>query len=278
MEAAAQIARTGRSLTVLTPSRGVFMLLNLSRSPDTQTLRRRLVHEYTHFLQSSSAGTLDAFPMWFLEGHAEYQMDRLAGNDWNPRADAARREREGNAPRLADLVTQQAWATAEARLGSDAVYGRAYSAVTFIAERWGAGALPRLFAAGWDVDPGRFGRTLAEITGMDLDGLDRALAAWLRNSTGRITFYNDSPLSHRLFLADGRTLDLPACRDCAFASAADTCRQDGRPSVSIELPAGEHDILHVVPDNRVHFPDATLRITVEPGGTASRCLSLRGRV
>lgn len=274
-EAAARIARGGRSLTVLTPTRGVFMLLNLTRAPGPEMVRGRLAHEYVHFLQSAVAGTLVAYPVWFLEGLAEFQMERLTGADAHYRADAARRDRDGGAPRLPDLVTPDAWAAAEARAGSDAVYGRAESAVAFITERWGAAAAVKLLTAASDIDPGRFDRVLGDVTGTDLAGLDQSLSAWLRTLGGRVTFYNDSPLAHRLLLADGRAIDIPACPTCAFLRPADACREDGRPSLRLELPAGEYDILQVVPDDRIHFPDTPLHLRIDPGAALTRCLALR---
>ncbi|MFN8556775.1 MAG: hypothetical protein U0531_05300 [Dehalococcoidia bacterium] len=251
------------------------MLLNLTQNPDPTTLTRRLAHEYTHFAQSAIGGTLDAYPMWFLEGHAEFQMERLAGRDIDHRLDAARRDRAGTAPRLRDLVTPEQWTASEARLGSDAVYSRAYSAVAYIAERWGYPATLQLLRAGSDVDPAQFDQVFGATTGLDLDGLDQAVTGWLRSLGGQVTFYNDSPLAHRLLLADGRTVDVPACRTCAFLRAAESCREDGRPSARLDLPAGDVELNLIVPDDRVHFPDRTLRLTVEPGGAHVRCLALR---
>jgi hypothetical protein len=274
-ETAAQVVREGRSLTVLTPTRGVFMLLNLTRAPDTETLQRRLAHEYTHFFQSAAGGTLDAYPTWFLEGQAEYQMGRFAGLDWDRRADAARRERSGIAPHLTDLINAESWSGVEAQLGSDAVYSRGYSAVAFLVERWGFAASIRLLQAGSDTDPGRFDRTLAEITGMSLEAFDAALGAWLRELRGRVTFYNDSPLAQRLILPDGRTLDIAACTTCTFLKAGDSCREEGRPSAGLELVAGDYDILRVTLADRVHFPDSTIRLRIDPGSMLVRCLALR---
>lgn len=275
VDAAAQVVREGRSLTVLSPTRGVFMLLNLTRAPDTETLQRRLAHEFMHYYQSAVGGTLDAYPTWFLEGQAEYQMGRLASLDWDRRADAARRERGGIAPRLPELVTAEGWAAVETRAGSDAVYSRAHSAVSYLVERWGFDASVRLLQAGSDTDPGRFDRVLGEMTGTDLEGFDRAVGDWLRSLGGRVTFYNDSPLAQQLILADGRRVDLPACPTCAFLRGMDTCREEGRPSVSLELTAGDHEIVRVTVTDRIHFPDTVIRLRVEPGVALVRCLALR---
>lgn len=274
-EDARRVAEDGRSLTMLTPARGVFVLINLTRSPDPDTLRRRLAHEYTHFVQSAAGGTLDAYPMWFLEGSAEFQTERLAGADRDRRADAARRERDGGAPRLTDLATPDAWAAAETALGSDAVYSRAYSAVAFIAERWGYTATVTLLNAASDTDATRFNRTLREVTGMDLDGLDRALGAWLQGLRGNVTFYNDSPLGWLLMFPGGKTVEVPACATCTFRRAADTCREDGRPAARVELPAGDHDVTLIIPNDRVHFPDSALRLHIDAATSVTRCLILR---
>ncbi len=272
--AAADEARRGRSLTVLSPSRGMYMLVNLSDQPSQEVLARRLAHEYVHYLQSVAAGTLDAYPLWFLEGHAEYEMERLAGPGWNPRADAATRQRRGVAPSLIDLITAEQWASLEER-HENGVYSRGYSAVAFIADRWGHAATARLLRSADESDPGRFDRTLSEITGMDLAGFDRALSEWLQRLTGSATFYNDSPMSQRLELADGRRFDLPACTTCTFHRAADTCQIEGRPSVRIELPPGDVRITRIVPNNRIHFPDSHVIIAMEPATNLTRCLELR---
>lgn len=274
-EAAAQVVREGRSLTVLSPTRGMFLLLNLTRNPDTETLQRRLAHEYMHYYQAAVGGTLDAYPTWFLEGQAEYQMGRLAGLDWDRRADAARRERGGIAPRLTELVTADAWAAVEARAGSDAVYSRAHSAISYLIERWGFEATVRLLQAGSDTEPERFNAEFAAITGMDLEGFDRAVGEWLRSLGGQVTFFNDSPLAQQLLFADGRRIDIPACTQCVFLRANESCRQEGRPSATLELAAGTYDILRVTPANRVHFPDTVMRLTVDPGAVLVRCLALR---
>lgn len=271
---AANEARRGRSLTVLSPARGMYMIVNLSDQPSKETLTRRLAHEYIHYVQSVSAGTLEAFPLWFLEGHAEFQMERLAGLGWNPRADAAQRERRGAAPSLLDLVTPEQWKEAEERL-ENGVYSRGYSAVAFLADRWGYPATARLLRAADETDPERFNRTLTEITGMDLAGFDAALTGWLARIGGSVTFYNDSPMSQRLELADGRKLDLPACTTCTFHKPADVCATEGRPSVRVELPAGDTRITRIVPNNRIHFPDTEIVIAVEPAASLSRCLDLR---
>jgi hypothetical protein len=275
VDAAAQVVREGRSLTVLSPTRGVFLLLNLTRAPDTETLQRRLAHEFMHYYQSAIGGTLDAYPTWFLEGQAEYQMGRLAGLDWDRRADAARRERGGIAPRLTELVNAEAWSSVEARTGSDAVYSRAHSAISYLVERWGFDASVRLLHAGSDTDPARFDRVFNEITGMGLEAFDRAVGDWLRSLGGRVTFYNDSPLAQQLILADGRRIDIPACPNCAFLRGADTCKEEGRPSASLELTAGDHEIVRVTLADRVHFPDTVIRLHIDPGAALVRCLALR---
>ena len=275
VDAAAQVVREGRSLTVLSPTRGMFLLLNLTRAPDTETLQRRLAHEFMHYYQSAVGGTLDAYPTWFLEGQAEYQMGRLASLDWDRRADAARRERGGIAPRLTELVNAEAWLAVETRSGSDAVYSRAHSAVSYLVDRWGFDASVRLLQAGSDTDPGRFDLVFGEITGMDLEAFDRAVGEWLRSLGGRVTFYNDSPLAQQLILADGRRVDIPACPNCTFLRGMDTCREEGRPSVSLELTAGDHEIVRVTIADRVHFPDTVIRLHMEPGAALVRCLALR---
>lgn len=276
-EVAGQVVREGRSLTVLSPTRGMFMLLNLTRNPDTETLQRRLAHEYMHYFQAVVGGTLDAYPFWFLEGQAEYEMGRLAGLDWDRRADAARREQGGIAPRLTELVTAESWAAVEARAGAEAVYSRAHSALAFLVERWGFEAVARLLLAGSDTDPERFDRTFTAITGLDLEGFDQALSEWLRVLGGRVTFYNDSPLAQRLIFTDGRVVDIPACPPtrCTFLRGNESCREDGRPAVTLELAAGDYEILRVTPANRIHFPDTVIRLRVDPGAVLVRCLALR---
>jgi hypothetical protein len=272
-DAAAQLVRDARSLTVLSPTRGVFILLNLTPNPDPDIVRRRLAHEYTHVMQSASAGTLDAFPMWFLEGQAEFQMDRLAGATTNRRADAARRERDGTAPRLTSLVTPADWATAEAR-DSIAVYGRGAAAVAFLTDRWGYGASARLMKSASDADPSSFDRTFAEITGMDLPAFDQALTAWLLSQGGRVTFVNDSPLEMQLALTDGRTLDLPACTTCTFHHSDDACTTTGRPSAGIDLSPGEYGFLRVVPSDTRRYPHTAIRVRIDSGASITQCLDL----
>ena len=273
-EAAAQLIREGRSLTITSATRGLYIVLNVTRLLDASTLTRRLAHEYTHFVQSASAGTLDSYPVWFLEGQAELQMARIGGEEWDRRADAARREQGGVAPRLTELVTPEAWSAVEARAGSQAVYSRSYMALALITERWGYGATLRLFNAGSDTDPGRFDRVLREITGTDTEGLDRLLTTLLRSIGGSVTFFNDSPLAQQLIFPDGRVVDLPACATCAFLRAGESCRDDGRPSARLDLPAGDYDILRVVPADRIHFPDRTIRIRIEPSSVLIRPLCL----
>jgi hypothetical protein len=202
-------------------------------------------------------------------------MGKLASLDWDRRADAARRERGGIAPRLTELVSAEAWATVEARAGSDAVYSRAHSAVSYLIDRWGFDASVRLVQAGSDVDPGRFERVFGEITGMDLAAFDQVLSEWLRSLGGRVTFYNDSPLAQQLIFADGRRVDIPACTNCAFLRGMETCREEGRPSVSLDLTAGDHEIVRVTLGDRVHFPDTVIRLHIDPGAALVRCLALR---
>ncbi len=274
-DAARRITDGGRSLTALTPTRGVFILLNLTHDPSSEEVRRRLAHEYTHFIQSAAGGTLDAYPLWFLEGQAEYEMERLSGAARERRTEAARMELDGSAPRLSDLVKPDGWSAAEARNGSAAVYSLAYSAVAYLADRWGFDATTRLLLAGSDVDPARFDRVFADITGLDLDGFDVALGSWLRALPGHVTFYNDSPLAQELLLSDGRSFELPACATCTFLKPLSSCTQDGRPSVSFDLPPGDQQLLRVVPDDRVHFPDTTMALRVDPAGAQTQCLALR---
>jgi hypothetical protein len=255
----------GRSLILLSPARGMVIRLNLTGIPDAAALRRRLAHEYVHFLQAAAGGTLDAYPMWFLEGQAEYEMERLAGREQGRLAEAAGRARADAAPRLPELVTAADWAAAEARLGADAVYAHAYGAVAFLAERWGYEATVRLLAAGSDVEPDRFAATLAAVTGLDAEGLDRALAAWLRGLSGSVTFYNGSPLALRLLLPDGRSILLPPCPTCTFLRASEPCRETAAwPFTRLDLPVGDYTILWIVPDDRVHFPDRPIRVRIEP--------------
>lgn len=271
-EAAERLVQEGRSLTVLSPTRGAFILLNV-RSSQPETLRRRIAHEYTHFVQSAAAGTLDAYPLWFLEGQAELQMERLAGLDWDRRGDATRRQSNGTAPHLADLITEFDWSDTEARLGNG-VYSRAYAAVAYIAERWGYAATVRLLKAGSETEPERFAREFADITGMDLDTFNKRLSEWLRGTSGAVTFVNDSPLALLLMRADGSTISLPACTNCTFQRQPSTCITDGRPAVTVELEAGEYVINRVVPDDRIHFPDSRLTVQIEAGATLTRCLNL----
>lgn len=273
-EVAVRLANEGRSLTVLSPVRGMFMVLNLTDAPPMEALLRRLAHEYTHFAQAAVAGTLDALPLWFLEGQAEFQMERLAGSDWDRLADAARRERAGTAPRLTELVTGDQWANAETVYGNT-VYSRAYSAILYLTQRWGYSAPIKLLRAASDSDPARFDRALADLTGMDLAAFDQALSDWLRALGGRLIFFNDSPLPQQLLLADGRTLDIPACPTCTFHREGDTCRTEGRPVVVVDVEAGEVRLLRVVPWDRVHFPDIEIVIAVDPGTSVVRCLELR---
>ncbi len=271
---ATRLADEGRSLTVLSPVRGMFVVLNLTDAPPQEALVRRLAHEYTHFAQAAVAGTLDALPLWFLEGQAEFQMERLAGSDWDRLADAARRERAGTAPRLTELTSGQGWASAEATYGNG-VYSRAYSAILYLAQRWGYSAPIKLLRATSDADPARFDRALADLTGMDLAAFDQALSDWLRALGGRLIFFNDSPLTQRLIFSDGRTVDIPACPTCTFHRAGDACRTEGRPVVVVDVEAGEVRLLRVVPWDRVHFPDAEVALAVDPGTSVVRCLELR---
>jgi hypothetical protein len=273
-DTAVRLANEGRSLTVLSPVRGMFVVLNLTDAPPQEALLRRLAHEYTHFAQAAVVGTLDALPLWFLEGQAEFQMERLAGSDWDRLADAARRERAGTAPRLTELVTGDQWASAEALYGNT-VYSRAYSAILYLTQRWGYSAPVKLLRAASDTDPARFDRALTDLTGMDLAAFDQALSDWLRTLGGRLIFFNDSPLSQRLFLADGRTVDVPACPTCTFHREGDSCRTEGRPVAVVDVDAGEVRLLRVVPWDRVHFPDLEIVIAVDPGTSVVRCLDLR---
>lgn len=273
-ETAVRLATEGRSLTVLSAVRGMFIVLNLTDAPSQDALVRRLAHEYTHYAQAAVAGTLDALPLWFLEGQAEFQMERLAGSDWDRLADAARRERASAAPRLTELVTGDQWASAEAAYGN-AVYSRAYSAILYLTQRWGYSAPIKLLRATSDADPTRFDQTLANLTGMDLAAFDQSLSEWLRALGGRLIFFNDSPLPQRVILPDGRVVDIPACSTCTFHRAGDICRTEGRPVVVVDVEAGEVRLLRVVPWDRVHFPDLEIVLVVDPGTPVVRCLDLR---
>lgn len=172
-------ARDARSLTAVSPVRGVIILLNLFGNPDPDTIQQRIAHEYIHYLQSIAGGALDSFPLWFLEGQAEYHMVGLAGADWDRLDDARRREQEERAPRLLELTTAGQWSLAERRYGNG-VYSRSYAAYLFIVNTWGLEAALRIMrsatAGAVAVD-----NALRRETGFDVAQFDNRLSSWLRD-------------------------------------------------------------------------------------------------
>ena len=190
----AQLARTGQSTYIFHGIGGSLILLNLVEAPGRQPpgdrvqarIEQTLAHEYTHFAQHGISG-LAPVPMWFLEGQAVYQEFRNGSRSYNDLPLAIRGQRDGTAASLRALTRPEEWFAREQVEGRAAVYSRGYAAVAFLIERYGFAATVQLLRDNWNGNYERFYESLARLTRMDLDALDRALGAWLLEP-GRVLF------------------------------------------------------------------------------------------
>lgn len=184
-EDAAARARDGRSATITGTVYGGLILLNLAAARDPAlVLHAALAHEYTHFAQAGIGGSSDYFPYWFIEGQSNYQEERIAGVPFRLPQVAAAMQRDGTAPRLAALSTQDSWFAQEAALGSEAVYARGYMAVAFLVERYGFAATAQLLRENRHGSIARFYALLAQLTSMDLETFDDTLGEWILATVG----------------------------------------------------------------------------------------------
>jgi hypothetical protein len=137
-----------------------------------------LVHELTHFAQLAHAAP-DSIPYWFLEGQAEYMEARAADRAEAALALAVLAQRAGRAVALADLTRADQWHGQAQGPSRGEVFGRAYAALLFLAERHGFPATVQLLRDTGSGTHEQFYTHLSRLAGMDLPAFERALDAWL---------------------------------------------------------------------------------------------------
>lgn len=185
---------------------GQVMLVNLVLA-ETRTAPRidaTVVHEYAHFVQHALSETV---PHWFAEGQARLYERRHSAKELTAGelVMVARALREGSAPRLREMVTEQQWAAATRRLGSSVAYGRSAAALAFLVERHGWLATVALLAANRVGSTDDFHRHLQRLAGLDLEGLEQATAAWLLDLPGGTLRVERGTLTAELLLYPDRT-------------------------------------------------------------------------
>lgn len=153
------------------------LALNLVRR-EWDLIDTKLAHEYTHVAQNG-AGADGEFPIWFIEGQAAFQEDRNGKPRFDYMGTATSDQRKGTAPRLADIATHEGWHARERSDGSMPVYSRGYAAIAYLAQRYGFPATAQLLRDNRDGDLDQFNVLLARLTGVDLNGFDDAVGAWL---------------------------------------------------------------------------------------------------
>lgn len=202
---AADAVRDGRSGSSVSPEDrcGAQIRLNLTqelradlpREVMLERARAAFVHEYVHVLLYGLGGTLQ-MPRWYLEGVADYQTSRYAAGAPALLLYAAQSQQAGTPPRLTDLGWPESWTRLENTAGQAAVYSRAYAAIAYLVERNGLPTVLQPVRANYGGSYDGFLRALSATTGMDLEGLDRAVTAWL-TAPGRVLYSEDfaNPLS-----------------------------------------------------------------------------------
>jgi hypothetical protein len=217
---------------------GAWIALDTSRFSPAWPERAAFVirHEVAHYVQTVSAGCACAFPVWFAEGLADVSAAAALGPITTRHLAARSAEQMGQTTPLRELGDYTSTGTVAA------VYDRGYAAVSYLAERWGAGVAGELLRRNRNGDTATFTRALTELTGMSLDDLDRAVSRWLLSATpegtaaGRMTPRFTAPYAiydpaagrvegeGTVFGADTGQIDVVVTWDCAPGAHRVTAR------------------------------------------------------
>jgi hypothetical protein len=167
------------------PTYGNLILLNLTNAGGrtTGTIAWRTAFMYTSYANTGLLGGGFA-DYWFRQGLDSFQAERNGGSASGFLAVAARAQQDGSETTpLSDLTTLARWLAHQRGEGETPVQARGHAAIVYLQERYGFDLLIQLLPQNHNGDQPGFESLLANLTGMDLNGLDQAFSTWLSGAT-----------------------------------------------------------------------------------------------
>jgi len=171
--------KNGNSLQTQYFEAGVQTLFYLPNSPDTRGNLAWAAGSYLTYTQGGNKD--DVYPYWFRRGVPIYLRVRFTETGYSLARAASGDVKSGTAPSLSSISVYSDVYAFQAKLSSNTmrVDVRSEAAVEYMAKQYGEAAIGRLLRDNQFGNIPKFTDLLQQVTGMGVQGLDRALNASL---------------------------------------------------------------------------------------------------